>query len=271
MGYDVAVLADSTSRWAEALREISGRLEEMPAEEGFPAYLPTRLASFYERAGRVISLEGEEGSVSVIGAVSPPGGDFSEPVTQHTKRFIRCFWALDRDLANARHYPAIGWINSYSEYAAEVREWWEKHNPVWWTVRTEALELLKREDRLQSIVRLIGPDSLASSDQLVLKVSDMIKNGFLQQNAFDDVDMYCSSEKQIMIIQLIMDFYKRALALVKSGCPLVKINSMAAADEIVRIKMVVPNDRLEQIAEIRGRMNSQFAELESIYSKASAF
>lgn len=271
MGLHVAIMADSTSRWAEALRELSGRMEEMPAEEGFPAYLPTRLASFYERAGRVVSLEGEEGSVSVIGAVSPPGGDFSEPVTQHTKRFIRCFWALDRDLANARHYPAIGWINSYSEYAAEVREWWEKHNPVWWTVRTEALELLKREDRLQSIVRLIGPDSLASSDQLVLKVSDMIKNGFLQQNAFDDVDMYCSSEKQIMIIQLIMDFYKRSLALVKSGCPLVKINSMAAADEIVRIKMVVPNDRLEQIAEIRGRMNSQFAELESIYSKASAF
>lgn len=271
MGLHVAIMADSTSRWAEALRELSGRMEEMPAEEGFPAYLPTRLASFYERAGRVVSLEGEEGSVSVIGAVSPPGGDFSEPVTQHTKRFIRCFWALDRDLANARHYPAIGWINSYSEYAAEVREWWEKHNPVWWTVRTEALELLKREDRLQSIVRLIGPDSLASSDQLVLKVSDMIKNGFLQQNAFDDVDMYCSSEKQIMIIQLIMDFYKHALALVKSGCPLVKINSMAAADEIVRIKMVVPNDRLEQIAEIRGRMNSQFAELESIYSKASAF
>lgn len=271
MGLHVAIMADSTSRWAEALRELSGRMEEMPAEEGFPAYLPTRLASFYERAGRVVSLEGDEGSVSVIGAVSPPGGDFSEPVTQHTKRFIRCFWALDRDLANARHYPAIGWINSYSEYAAEVREWWEKHNPVWWTVRTEALELLKREDRLQSIVRLIGSDSLASSDQLVLKVSDMIKNGFLQQNAFDDVDMYCSSEKQIMIIQLIMDFYKRALALVKSGCPLVKINSMAAADEIVRIKMVVPNDRLEQIAEIRGRMNSQFAELESIYSKASAF
>lgn len=271
MGLHVAIMADSTSRWAEALRELSGRMEEMPAEEGFPAYLPTRLASFYERAGRVVSLEGEEGSVSVIGAVSPPGGDFSEPVTQHTKRFIRCFWALDRDLANARHYPAIGWINSYSEYAAEVREWWEKHNPVWWTVRTEALELLKREDRLQSIVRLIGPDSLASSDQLVLKVSDMIKNGFLQQNAFDDVDMYCSSEKQIMIIQLIMDFYKRSLALVKSGCPLVKINSMAAADEIVRIKMVVPNDRLEQIAEIRGRMNSQFAELETIYSKASAF
>ena len=270
MGLHVAIMADSTSRWAEALRELSGRMEEMPAEEGFPAYLPTRLASFYERAGRVISLDGKEGSVSVIGAVSPPGGDFSEPVTQHTKRFIRCFWALDRDLANARHYPAIGWINSYSEYASEVREWWEKHNPVWWTVRTEALELLKKEDRLQAIVRLIGPDSLASGDQLVLKVSDMIKNGFLQQNAFDDVDMYCSSEKQIMIIQLMMDFYKRALALIKCGCPLVKINSMSVADEIVRIKMVVPNDKLEQISEIRNRMNDQFSELESIYNKAAS-
>lgn len=270
MGLHVAIMADSTSRWAEALRELSGRMEEMPAEEGFPAYLPSRLASFYERAGRVISLEGEEGSVSVIGAVSPPGGDFSEPVTQHTKRFIRCFWALDRDLANARHYPAIGWINSYSEYASEVREWWEKHNPGWWTVRTEALELLKKEDRLQAIVRLIGPDSLASSDQLVLKVSEMIKNGFLQQNAFDDVDMYCSSEKQIMIIQLIMDFYKRALSLVKNGCPLVKINSMSSAEEIVRIKMVVPNDKLEQISQVRDRMNSQFAELESVYSKTAS-
>ncbi len=270
MGLHVAIMADSTSRWAEALRELSGRMEEMPAEEGFPAYLPSRLASFYERAGRVISLEGEEGSVSVIGAVSPPGGDFSEPVTQHTKRFIRCFWALDRDLANARHYPAIGWINSYSEYASEVREWWEKHNPGWWTVRIEALELLKKEDRLQAIVRLIGPDSLASSDQLVLKVSEMIKNGFLQQNAFDDVDMYCSSEKQIMIIQLIMDFYKRALSLVKNGCPLVKINSMSSADEIVRIKMVVPNDKLEQISQVRDRMNSQFAELESVYSKTAS-
>lgn len=270
MGLHVAIMADSTSRWAEALRELSGRMEEMPAEEGFPAYLPSRLASFYERAGRVISLEGEEGSVSVIGAVSPPGGDFSEPVTQHTKRFIRCFWALDRDLANARHYPAIGWINSYSEYASEVREWWEKHNPVWWTVRTEALELLKREDKLQAIVRLIGPDSLASTDQLVLKVSEMIKNGFLQQNAFDDIDMYCSSEKQIMIIQLIMDFYKRALALIKSGCPLVKINAMTTEEEIVRIKMVVPNDKLEQISEIRSRMNTQFAELESVYSKTAS-
>ena len=268
MGMHVAIMADSTSRWAEALRELSGRMEEMPAEEGFPAYLPTRLASFYERAGRIISLNGQEGSVSVIGAVSPPGGDFSEPVTQHTKRFICCFWALNRELANARHYPAIGWIDSYSEYAAEVREWWENHNPVWWQVRTEALELLKKEQRLEQIVRLVGPDALPDSDRLILKVSEMIKNGFLQQNAFDDIDMYCSSEKQIMILELMVKFYRKALNVVKNGCPLTKINSLSVSNDIVRIKMDIPNDKLDKIQEIQLRMDTQFSELESVYNKA---
>ena len=268
MGMHVAIMADSTSRWAEALRELSGRMEEMPAEEGFPAYLPTRLASFYERAGRIISLNGQEGSVSVIGAVSPPGGDFSEPVTQHTKRFIRCFWALNRELANARHYPAIGWIDSYSEYAAEVREWWENHNPVWWQVRTEALELLKKEQRLEQIVRLVGPDALPDSDRLILKVSEMIKNGFLQQNAFDDIDLYCSSEKQIMILELMVKFYRKALNVVKNGCPLTKINSLSVSNDIVRIKMDIPNDKLDKIQEIQLRMDTQFSELESVYNKA---
>ena len=270
MGLHVAIMADSTSRWAEALRELSGRMEEMPAEEGFPAYLPTRLASFYERAGRVISLEGQEGSVSVIGAVSPPGGDFAEPVTQHTKRFIRCFWALNRDLANARHYPAIGWIDSYSEYAGEVRGWWEKNNPVWWTVRTEALELLKKEERLQQIVRLIGPDALPDTDRLVLKVSEMIKNGFLQQNAFDDVDMYCSTDKQIKILEFMMNFYRRAVTVIKSGCPLAKVISLPVADEIVRIKYSVPNDNMEKIADIKSHFDEQFGELETVYSKTGA-
>ena len=268
MGMHVAIMADSTYRGAEALRELSGRMEEMPAEEGFPAYLPTRLASFYERAGRIISLNGQEGSVSVIGAVSPPGGDFSEPVTQHTKRFIRCFWALNRELANARHYPAIGWIDSYSEYAAEVREWWENHNPVWWQVRTEALELLKKEQRLEQIVRLVGPDALPDSDRLILKVSEMIKNGFLQQNAFDDIDMYCSSEKQIMILELMVKFYRKALNVVKNGCPLTKINSLSVSNDIVRIKMDIPNDKLDKIQEIQLRMDTQFSELESVYNKA---
>jgi V/A-type H+-transporting ATPase subunit A len=231
MGFHVAILADSTSRWAEALRELSGRMEEMPAEEGFPAYLPTRLAEFYERAGRVTTLNGREGSVSIVGAVSPPGGDFSEPVTQHTKRFIRCFWALDRDLANARHYPAISWIDSYSEYAGEVRDWWEKLSPAWSAVRQKALELLKKEQRLAEIVRLIGPDALPDGERLILLVSDIIKDGFLQQNSFDDIDMYCVPAKQIRLLEIIMDFYERSKLCIKLGAPLYRIMTLTARSD----------------------------------------
>lgn len=267
MGMTVAIMADSTSRWAEALRELSGRMEEMPAEEGFPAYLPSRLASFYERAGRVISLSGQEGSVSVIGAVSPPGGDFSEPVTQHTKRFIRCFWALDRELANARHYPAIGWIDSYSEYADEVRDWWEVHNPKWAELRQESLDILKEENRLQQIVRLIGPDALPDSQRLVLKVADMIKNGFLQQNAFDDVDKYCSTEKEILILDLIIEYYKRALDCLKKGALLQNVASLPVCEEIVRIKMVYKNDELAQVQEVRNHLDSQLGDVERLFSR----
>lgn len=269
MGMHVAIMADSTSRWAEALRELSGRMEEMPAEEGFPAYLPTRLASFYERAGRITSLCGREGSVSVIGAVSPPGGDFSEPVTQHTKRFIRCFWALNRELANARHYPAIGWIDSYSEYAGEVKDWWEKHDPKWWTLRTEALDLLKREQRLEQIVRLIGPDALPDSERLILRVAEMIKNGFLQQNGFDKIDCYCTAQKQIMILELMMEFYTRSLSVIKGGCPLTKISALEVYEEIIRIKTGIPNNELDKINDVALHLDKQFGELESIYSKAA--
>ena len=267
MGMHVAIMADSTSRWAEALRELSGRMEEMPAEEGFPAYLPTRLAEFYERAGRVNALCGEEGSVSVIGAVSPPGGDFSEPVTQHTKRFIRCFWALDRELANARHYPAIGWIESYSEYAEEIREWWDKLDPRWAEVRLSALELLKDEQRLQQIVRLIGPDALPDEKRIVLTVADMIKNGFLQQSAFDAVDVYSVPEKQIAILMLIMTYYQRALAVIKAGAPLPTVTSLPVKDEIVRLKSSVPNDKLEQMKEVEGRLDEQMGNLERQYKR----
>ncbi len=270
MGMAVAIMADSTSRWAEALRELSGRMEEMPAEEGFPAYLPTRLAEFYERAGRVTSLCGKEGSVSIIGAVSPPGGDFSEPVTQHTKRFIRCFWALDRELANARHYPAIGWIESYSEYADEVKAWWDRLAPRWADVRLEALDLLKREQRLQQIVRLIGPDALPDSERLILVVADMIKNGFLQQNAFDDIDVFSVPEKQILILQMMMNFYKRSRAIIRQGAPLLKITSLDVRDEIVRIKTTVPNDKLDEIKAIEMRMNDQLDALDRIYRKVDA-
>lgn len=267
MGMHVAIMADSTSRWAEALRELSGRMEEMPAEEGFPAYLPTRLAEFYERAGRVNSLCGEEGSVSVIGAVSPPGGDFSEPVTQHTKRFIRCFWALDRELANARHYPAIGWIESYSEYADEIREWWDKLDSRWAEVRLAALDLLKEEQSLQQIVRLIGPDALPDNKRIILTVAEMIKNGFLQQSAFDAVDVYSVPEKQILILLLIMNYYNKALALIKAGTPLVKITTLPVKDEIVRLKSSVPNDKLEEIHEVEKRLEDQMNEVERLYRR----
>jgi V/A-type H+-transporting ATPase subunit A len=242
MGYDVAIMADSTSRWAEALRELSGRMEEMPAEEGFPAYLPTRLAEFYERAGRVQTLAGNEGSVSIIGAVSPPGGDFSEPVTQHTKRFIRCFWALDRELANARHYPAISWIDSYSEYADEVRPWWEKVNAYWDSARSSALELLKKEQRLAEIVRLIGADTLPDDQKLILTTAELIKNGFLQQNSFDEIDMYCNPAKQVGILSLIMEFYEKSLSLLKNGLTMVQINELPIREHLARLKSEIKND-----------------------------
>ncbi|MDR1624950.1 MAG: V-type ATP synthase subunit A [Spirochaetia bacterium] len=267
MGCGVAIMADSTSRWAEALRELSGRLEEMPAEEGFPAYLPTRLAEFYERGGRVTTLEGKTGSISIIGAVSPPGGDFSEPVTQHTKRFIRCFWALDRDLANARHYPAISWTESYSEYDEELKGWWEGVNPHWHTARSQAMELLKREERLAQIVKLIGPDALPDTQRLVLLVAEMIKNGFLQQNAFDDIDMYSSPEKQVLILKLIMDFYHRALEIIKAGSPLLKIRELSSLNTIVRLKSQVGNSDIEGIREIENRMNGELDKLEKEYRK----
>ncbi|MCL1817386.1 MAG: V-type ATP synthase subunit A [Spirochaetaceae bacterium] len=267
MGCDVAIMADSTSRWAEALRELSGRLEEMPAEEGFPAYLPTRLAEFYERGGRVTTLEGKTGSISIIGAVSPPGGDFSEPVTQHTKRFIRCFWALDRELANARHYPAISWTDSYSEYAEELSGWWQKVNPEWQNARASAMELLKKEERLAQIVKLIGPDALPDTQRLILLAAEMIKNGFLQQNAFDDVDMYSTPEKQVFILKLIMDFYRRALALIKAGSPLLKIRELSSLAALVRVKSRIKNADTAKIRDLENAMNEEMDNLEKEYRK----
>ncbi len=265
MGYDVAVMADSTSRWAEALRELSGRLEEMPAEEGFPAYLPTRLAEFYERGGRVETLGGAPGSVSIIGAVSPPGGDFSEPVTQHTKRFIRCFWGLDKDLAYARHYPAISWIDSYSEYADELAEWWDRKEPAWREVRLKALELLKREQRLEQIVRLIGPDALPDEQRLVLITADLIKNGFLQQSSFDPIDRYCPPEKQVLLIKAIMEFHRRAEAAIKGGAPLPKIVALPIRERLSRLKNEVPNDKLDELRGIEAEIAAVFEELQRQY------
>jgi V/A-type H+-transporting ATPase subunit A len=275
MGYHVAIMADSTSRWAEALRELSGRMEEMPAEEGFPAYLPTRLAEFYERAGKVRTYSGAEGSVSIIGAVSPPGGDFSEPVTQHTKRFIRCFWALDRDLANARHYPAISWADSYSKYAGEVESWWEQINPAWAKVRQDALDLLKKEQRLSEIVRLIGPDALPDDQRLVLLTADIIKDGFLQQNSFDEVDMYCVPAKQVRLLELIMLFHEKAGSCIKLGAPLIKITGLRSAsagdagltirEELSRLKSAIKNDDPEGLPNFEREMRGALEELERGY------
>ena len=265
MGYHVAIMADSTSRWAEALRELSGRMEEMPTEEGFPAYLPTRLAEFYERAGRVETLNGSIGSVSIIGAVSPPGGDFSEPVTQHTKRFIRCFWALDRDLANARHYPALSWTDSYSEYAEEVGTWWDRVDPEWPRVRRTALDLLKKEQRLSEIVRLIGPDALPDDQRLILLTADLIKNGFLQQNSFDPVDMFCTPAKQVRLLDLIMGFHERAMECIKLGAPLIKINAMPVRERLARLKSEIANDALGGFVDFEREMKTELDELERGY------
>lgn len=270
MGYHVAIMADSTSRWAEALRELSGRMEEMPAEEGFPAYLPTRLAEFYERAGRVQTFTNQEGSVSIIGAVSPPGGDFSEPVTQHTKRFIRCFWALDRDLANARHYPAISWIDSYSEYAEEVQPWWERVNPLWATLRRSALDLLKKEQRLSEIVRLIGPDALPDDQRLILITADLIKNGFLQQNSFDEIDMYCVPDKQIQILSLILEFHERAMAIIKMGASLMTITALPVRERLARLKSEIKNEDKEAFIVFERELRDSLETLERKYKTKEA-
>ncbi|MCX7776211.1 MAG: V-type ATP synthase subunit A, partial [Spirochaetaceae bacterium] len=246
MGLHVALMADSTSRWAEALRELSGRLEEMPAEEGFPAYLPSRLAEFYERAGSVHTLGGAEGSITIIGAVSPPGGDFSEPVTQHTKRFIRAFWALDRELANARHYPAISWNDSYSEYAETLAPHFSSVDPDWVTLRRKAMDILKRERKLSEIVRLIGPDALPEEQRLVLVTAEHIKNGFLQQSSFDPLDAYCTSQKQLLILRCIMKFHEEAERAIGAGIPLLRIVNRTLRERIMRLKSVIPNDRLDE-------------------------
>jgi len=262
MGYDVAIMADSTSRWAEALRELSGRLEEMPAEEGFPAYLPTRLAEFYERASRVKNLNGSLGSISIIGAVSPPGGDFSEPVVQHTKRFIRCFWGLSKELANARHFPSIDWLGSYSEYIPDVEAWWSNKYPEWRKLRDDAMEVMSREDKLQQIVKLVGPDALPDSQKLILRSAELIKNAFMQQNAFDDIDMYASPDKQVKLLKVIMEFYYRSTELLSKGIPLVKLSGIKSIPLIMRARLSVENDKVEKLDVLLQQMVGELEEIE---------
>ncbi len=256
-GLNVAVFADSTSRWAEALRELAARLEEMPAEEGFPATLATRLAQFYERGGAVTTLAGQPASVTIVGAVSPPGGDFSEPVTQHTRRFIRCFWALDTELANARHYPAIHWLQSYSEYAENVAAWWEKQAPDWSELRTEALTLLQREERLQQVVRLVGPDVLPDSQRLILFIAEILKDGFLAQSAFHEKDTFCAPERQVALLRLILTLYRRGRDLVEAGVPLGRVRELPCVPAVLHAKETFGNDELPLLAELDQRLRDE--------------
>ena len=255
MGYDVAIMADSTSRWAEALRELSGRLEEIPAEEGFPAYLPSRLAEFYERAGRVVTIGGENGSVSVIGAVSPPGGDFTEPVTRHTKRFIRCFWGLDKNLANARHYPAISWTDSYSEYAAEVDGWFCTNvDARWGELREEVRNILAEDNKIQQVIKLVGEDVLPDDQRLIAFTAFLIKNGYLQQNSFGS-DSYSPPMKGFEILSVILEFHHKAMELVHKDIPISLIKDDESIDSITHLRELAAEDK-EGFDQLRKRIDA---------------
>ncbi len=269
MGYDVAMMADSTSRWAEALREISGRLEEMPAEEGFPAYLPSRLAAFYERAGNVKTQNGEKGSVTLIGAVSPQGSDFSEPVTQNTKRFVRCFLALDKSLAYARHYPAINWTNSYSEYYDDLYSYYKKNiGEVFCKLREQMLALLSEESKLMEIVRLIGSDVLPDSQKTTLETARVVRVGFLQQNAFHQNDTYVPLEKQCRMMHAIMHMYEQAQMLAAAGVPVSAMVQKGLFEKLVKAKYEVSNDKPEKFLEYEKQTEKICKELLSEFENA---
>ena len=262
MGYDVAIMADSTSRWAEALRELSGRLEEMPAEEGFPAYLASRLSPFYERAGRMQTLNGSEGSVSIIGAVSPQGGDFSEPVTQNTKRFVRCFWGLDKSLAYARHFPAIHWLTSYSEYVNDLAPWYRDNaDKNFVDERNQLMAILNQESNLMEIVKLIGSDVLPDDQKLTLEIARVIRLGFLQQNAFHKDDTCVPIRKQFLMMDLILYLNTKAKALVTMGMPMSILKESNIFDRIISVKYDVPNDRLDMFDDYRKEVDRFYDEV----------
>jgi len=265
MGYDVALMADSTSRWAEAMREISGRMEEMPAEKGFPAYLSSRLAEFYERGGRVKVEKDRVGSVSIVGAVSPPGGDFTEPVTSHTKRFIGTFWALDRELANSRHYPAISWTESYSGYLDRVSVWWESKGLSIMGLRKKLMEVLLEDSHLREIVRLVGEGALPEMERLTLRKAELIKEGFLQQNALSQVDAYCFPEKQYRMLKIIFEFGEGAEGLLGMGVPLFKIEELPVFSEIKRMGEEIRNEDLDKFDELSSKIEKEFDGLRKEY------
>jgi len=261
MGFDVVLVADSTSRWAEALREMSGRLEEMPAEEGYPSYLASRLAEFYERAGRVRALGSPEraGSVTIVGAVSPSGADFTEPVTTHTIRFIKTFWSLDTRLAYSRHYPSINWMQSYSGYLEDVSKWWKQNvSADWYDLRAQSYEILQREDTLKEIVRLLGPEALPDEEKLILELARMIKIGILQQNSFDNVDTYCSPEKQLKLVRLMIKFYKESQKALREGIPLADIRAMPIITTLLKAKFEIPDDQVSKLDDLDNRLSEEF-------------
>jgi len=262
MGHHVALMADSTSRWAEALREISGRLEEMPAEEGFPAYLASRLAEFYERAGAVRTLGGATGSVSVIGAVSPPGGDFSEPVTQQTRRFVSTFWALDKELASARYFPAINYLTSYSAYVPAVAQWWQERAGLdWMEMRDRCLAILKEEARLQNIVKLIGEDALPEDQKATYHGAALIKEDFLQQSAYDPIDSHCPAEKQVQMLRTILDFITRMRQAAAHRIPIYRIMELPVVEDLHRMKTISKGDDPAPFEAIRQHLEEQFDRL----------
>ena len=267
MGYDVVVLADSTSRWAEALREVSGRLGQMPVEEGYPAYLASRLAAVYERAGRVETHGAGSGSVTLIGAVSPPGGDFSEPVTSHTKDIIETFWALSKELADARHYPSIDWVTSFSGHVHTAAQWWhEKIDATWEARRREALALLARDAELSRIVNLVGPEALSSAQRWDLEGAALIKEGVLQQSALDEIDTFCSPEKQFALLDLALMIYDQGAELVKRGVPVQELQRLPLLSRVRRIKSLYSSDQLDEIETFRNEVEQSFENLRQEYA-----
>jgi len=265
-GYDVVMVADSTSRWAEALREVAGRLGQMPVEEGYPAYLASRLASFYERAGRVMTLSEASGSVSLIGAVSPPGGDFSEPVTSHTKEIVQTFWALSKELADARHYPAVSWTESFSEYVGVAAEWWhEQVDAHWYTERAEAVALLSQADELARIVNLVGPEALSSFQRWTLEVAGLLKEAVLQQSALEDNDSYASPEKQFALLHLVIEIKRRGEKLLKRGVPVQQLLELSVLAQVKRLKSRYSSEQVAELQRYQETIEQAFAELGSEY------
>jgi V/A-type H+-transporting ATPase subunit A len=246
---------------------MSGRLEEMPAEEGYPSYLASRLAEFYERAGRVKAAGSpdRDGSVTLIGAVSPSGGDFTEPVTTHTMRFIKTFWALDAKLAYSRHYPSINWMNSYSGYLADIAKWWSSNiSEDWFDIRSQTYGILQREDTLKEIVRLLGPEALPDEEKIILEVARMIKIGLLQQNSFDDVDTFCSPEKQFKLMKLLVDFYNKGQQAIKEGTPLSDIRAMSVITLILKARMDIKDDEMPKLDQLATKMDEEFKAISGV-------